>query len=977
MASSFDFLSQSLRLEWLRELPEERLRKDLVIPLYQKIAHGKVLDNHGANEFGKDVVILGTDTKGATMTTAIVLKAGDVSQGSGRGKSQEIIRQIDEAATCPWMDRDSGANWMMNKIIVIASGKVKANPQKAIACYRKGHYPGHEFEIIEGMQLLAMLEEHIPQKLRNCHLAYGRSPGYVTMSERRVRTKNGLAVRHLMTARVTKTEARSILKSAKSGRKRDEMHEIYELTGGFESVLKRIRTSLDSGLPVQALAVSASGDVISQMLVGLKTAEKLLLKTASHFGLPIPISTLAAVIGVPHDNCLRLAREIASTGLIEMLPGDVLEGPVDVQLIQVADDIRDMFRISTSKEEATEIKTKICAASNKAPFVSILNFGEAVGQALELRSPRLICDVLSYSGRQILDTPHWYHVRVIAESLLGFIERHRLIDAKPDCLYFCGQYFCRAGQKAKALRIWLALERELRGSGDFDALIRTINDKAIAFLNSGDEREYSKGIRRTLHLAKKHKDALRGETLELVDQNHALSIMDNQPQKAHDILVGIQERRSERGDLTEDAQLSVNIANCRIALGEFESAEAVLGQALSEAREQKSSDAMVGAILGLIACKATKGDTDSAIDLLSEGLNTARWVGSERGMRLLLGDLPKLVPSASIERFTVFDDCVAAAIELGWREDAAMLLALMATRAAQLDNLDLADDYSRTALREARKLRDPGVLAEALQSRYYILLLRKRYRPAKVYALECRGINEQHKSSEVFLLLSEGMALELSDRRLPRAVITLSDVFLPMFEERKQFCDLAGWHSILSECWIGVGQSKRAYQASDLAVKYALKCGQADVISEAYEAMAVAALKLDRQDSAQKCYDECVKAAGKDHKRLVDLHMKMGECFWKGNISDKCQAVRFFLMGYAHWLAVEHESIVEDPMNILHPTRRWYDVVLPRLVLLKDRGHTRSFKAVLEAMETTLDEVLPGFRRIFQPTIDYLKSLLN
>lgn len=114
--------------EELDRLLETPLRRQIIIPLLQKMGMHDVRDNHGVTELGKDVVGWFPDPIGTAVNTVIVAKAGNIT-GS---VSQEVARQIGKAFRTPFATALDNTERVADQVWVVTNGTIPEMSRKSI-----------------------------------------------------------------------------------------------------------------------------------------------------------------------------------------------------------------------------------------------------------------------------------------------------------------------------------------------------------------------------------------------------------------------------------------------------------------------------------------------------------------------------------------------------------------------------------------------------------------------------------------------------------------------------------------------------------------------------------------------------------------------------------------------------------------------------------------------------------------------------
>lgn len=113
--------------ERLKELQEKDLRQ-ILIKLFELLSFSEVTDNHGTQEYGKDIVFFEDNKLHQAVWYACVVKAIDIYQKD----FEDVSRQINECFRKSYPSHSKG-HVRINKVMVITSGFYKDNAKAQIA----------------------------------------------------------------------------------------------------------------------------------------------------------------------------------------------------------------------------------------------------------------------------------------------------------------------------------------------------------------------------------------------------------------------------------------------------------------------------------------------------------------------------------------------------------------------------------------------------------------------------------------------------------------------------------------------------------------------------------------------------------------------------------------------------------------------------------------------------------------------------
>ena len=119
-------MDEQEKLAMLRKLSEDRLREEVLIPLFKKMKLSDVIEYHGGvSEKGKDIIFYEKDSFDNRIYTGVVLKKGNITgSASGSGGAMTILNQIQQTFHNPYTNIYELKELIIDKCIVITSGEI-------------------------------------------------------------------------------------------------------------------------------------------------------------------------------------------------------------------------------------------------------------------------------------------------------------------------------------------------------------------------------------------------------------------------------------------------------------------------------------------------------------------------------------------------------------------------------------------------------------------------------------------------------------------------------------------------------------------------------------------------------------------------------------------------------------------------------------------------------------------------------------
>lgn len=139
----------------LREMPELEMHKKLKTLFEKMFPQKQVYIGQGVNEFGKDLVLIGSDPLSGEHVTAIVVKMGNLSGSADSGIIGTINTQILQAFNVGTYFKEIGREVKANSVIVAIFGQISNNLEKTLNGYL-GQYPNLDIKVkkIDDLTLL-------------------------------------------------------------------------------------------------------------------------------------------------------------------------------------------------------------------------------------------------------------------------------------------------------------------------------------------------------------------------------------------------------------------------------------------------------------------------------------------------------------------------------------------------------------------------------------------------------------------------------------------------------------------------------------------------------------------------------------------------------------------------------------------------------------------------------------------------------
>ncbi len=159
-------LNQSQKAAFLKNIPNENyLRKEVLIPLFRNMEFQAVIDTHGNDEKGKDIVLVSKNKFNRHEYTAVIVKKDDITNATS-AKDKEIIANVEKQIR---MTINSGYDSLLekkkvhfNSIIVTSSGNISNSAREAFV-NMADQLKFSNIEYIDTNELIGYLDIYLPE----------------------------------------------------------------------------------------------------------------------------------------------------------------------------------------------------------------------------------------------------------------------------------------------------------------------------------------------------------------------------------------------------------------------------------------------------------------------------------------------------------------------------------------------------------------------------------------------------------------------------------------------------------------------------------------------------------------------------------------------------------------------------------------------------------------------------------------------
>jgi hypothetical protein len=154
-------MNHSEKVKILKELTEQELRREVIIPLLSKMGYLSPIEYHGVNERGKDIICYDYNKLNEIDYLSIVAKTtdikGDVSTDKGL---REMIYQVEQSFNNRYDDLYSMKQVFINEVWIITTGKLASGAQESVIDTLRKNNLDKKVKIIHDDRLVSLIDRH-------------------------------------------------------------------------------------------------------------------------------------------------------------------------------------------------------------------------------------------------------------------------------------------------------------------------------------------------------------------------------------------------------------------------------------------------------------------------------------------------------------------------------------------------------------------------------------------------------------------------------------------------------------------------------------------------------------------------------------------------------------------------------------------------------------------------------------------------
>ena len=156
-----EYQAMLLSRERIEALDESELRRRILIPLFVAMGFRDVFEYHRAQEFGKDLVMWKPDVVSGREEYAVVAKVGRIDNRNRATVQDQVSQCFGES----FPDSVTGAERSIDRVIVVTSGRIMPQAQRAIRADLKTRNLSNQVDFIDGDLLVQRVREFLLREL--------------------------------------------------------------------------------------------------------------------------------------------------------------------------------------------------------------------------------------------------------------------------------------------------------------------------------------------------------------------------------------------------------------------------------------------------------------------------------------------------------------------------------------------------------------------------------------------------------------------------------------------------------------------------------------------------------------------------------------------------------------------------------------------------------------------------------------------
>ncbi|MBA3572394.1 MAG: hypothetical protein H0W34_10575, partial [Pyrinomonadaceae bacterium] len=151
--------------EQLGRISEDRLRKEILIPLFAQMGYGDVFEYHGGPlEQGKDIVMWKSGELRDRLNYSVVVKTKVNGRASGAGSAGEVVAQIQQCFASPYRDPLTGEERRVDRCLVVVANRITKEFLNVVGPGLEAARLARVTEFVDANRLWDWIKSHQPEK---------------------------------------------------------------------------------------------------------------------------------------------------------------------------------------------------------------------------------------------------------------------------------------------------------------------------------------------------------------------------------------------------------------------------------------------------------------------------------------------------------------------------------------------------------------------------------------------------------------------------------------------------------------------------------------------------------------------------------------------------------------------------------------------------------------------------------------------
>lgn len=154
-------MNHSEKVQILKKLNEQELRRDVIIPLLSKMGYLSPIEYHGVSERGKDIICYDYNKLNEIDYLSIVAKTTDIKGNISTDRGlREMIFQVEQSFNNRYDDLYSMKQVFINEVWIITTGKLASGAQESVIDTLRKNNLDKKVKIIHDDRLVSLIDRY-------------------------------------------------------------------------------------------------------------------------------------------------------------------------------------------------------------------------------------------------------------------------------------------------------------------------------------------------------------------------------------------------------------------------------------------------------------------------------------------------------------------------------------------------------------------------------------------------------------------------------------------------------------------------------------------------------------------------------------------------------------------------------------------------------------------------------------------------